>query len=656
MEELEHMLCVSDAVKRQLEVDLKGAQRELDEVKSAATREAQSSRIARDALHEEMTVLRKRLEEALADKEDLIQSIEPLEFEISLLRRESVAESHREDGGTGGSPSTSSDAMRSQRGELFRSYFNDNTAEGGSTENFPEKSREQQLLEVIEQSASVFVSLDQELRATQAELMRLKAEKENWLSSEYDLHAAIARLEREREQYIGRELENASTFVLATHGIGVEEARERRLLEAQADALLHGLAYQRCRNDASVISKHLLLQLSAMEAERVRDARQHENIIKFEVERNKAALLVVHEKALREMDARMETMRLERQKVELQNTLLKANCDEWRAHSEKKDREQEDAIRQLVGEAQSQMAGRDELIRSRDSQIAGLLLEKSKLVSHVADLDRALERSRDEVQSIHAAQQRRLDRQRMSYVQTDNIESPEEMKRRLIREIEEEDEVQLARRVTAHHLFVKLQDVATNTRTILQDKEQEVASLRASLTAVQCARDDTALRLATEERRFADGTELLRCEAEAASRRADLAQRQREIADHEIAQLQAAIERHQNENGRVMTELRQALAGQAQADAKAREAVGALEMLTSQLGVELSEGAAKTNALEEASMFAQALRDQNITLERSLLACEETIARGNLTHSVDAILQRLGSIAETILSVPPSDE
>lgn len=676
VEELEHALALTDALKRQLDADVKYLQRELDETTSNSKREQQALRISRDALQTEVQAIRRRLSDALADNDELIRSIEPMEFEIRLLRRQVASNEENASlaGGAGsarfGGPAAaatvnSSRASSSHRTtDEFRGYFtteddvqhttidNQRGASVGSlSTNTPAlQSREQQLLEVIEQSASVFVSLDQELRSVQAELQRLKLEKQNWQTSEYELQSSIARLEREREQYIARELENTSTFVLANHSLVGEEVKGRKLLEAQADAMLQGLAYQRCRNDAAVISKQLRTQLNALEAERTRDQRHHDNHIKFEVERSRAQLATVHEKALRDLDSRLETMRLDRQKVELQNNLLKANCDEWRAHSEKKDREHEKASQQLVAEAHAQMSGRDDLLRIRDAQISTLTSETSKLTARVSVVELALAESQEALRRVHSEQQRRVELLRPSYVQTEPIESEEDMRRRLLREIEDEDEVQLARRVTAHHLFVKLQDVATNTRTILDDKENELAQLRVTYQATRQSLDSTMQRLATEERKYVDGVELLRCEADAANRRSDLIQRQREIAERDVAQLQGHLERHQAEYSKLLRELQTALAGQQASDRKAEELGAALDSLTSQLGVELSEGASKANSLEEVSAMAHALKSETLHLQRVMLENEEATARSNLSHSVDLILLRLNSIADAIWS------
>jgi hypothetical protein len=679
VEELEHVLALTDAMKRQFEADVTCLRRELDDTVSTSKREQQALRMSRDALHEEIQVIRSRLSDALSENDELIRSIEPMEFEIRLLRRQ--AASHEESaslaggaggssrfgtaggGGGGGGTSHSSGASSLHRtGD--RGYFatdddiafpNDGIVPEGSvaspSNNTPAlQSREQQLLEVIEQSASVFVSLDQELRSAQAELQRLKAEKQNWQNSEYELQSSIARLEREREQYIARELENTSTYVLAHHSLVGEEAKGRTLLEAQASALLHGLAYQRCRNDAAVISKQLRMQLHALETERSRDHRQHDNLVKFEVERSRAQLAAVHEAALRAMDAKLETMRLDRQKVELQNTLLKANCDEWRAHSEKKDREHEKSSQQLVAEAQAQIVSRDELLRNRDEQVASLAAQKVELTARIAASEGALAQAEDALRRVHADEVRRIELLRSSYVQTDPTESEENMKQRLLREIENEDEVQLARRVTAHHLFVKLQDVTTNVRTLLDEREQEIVKLRQDLQSSTEALSTTTQRLATEERKYMDGSELLRCEADAANRRFDLVQRQREIAERDVAQLQAIVERHQQEVATLLVELRNTTAAQQTAERKSEELSAALESLTSQLGVELSEGAVKTNTLDEVTAAASSLRSENLHLQRVMLEQEESACRSHLSHSVDLILLRLSAIAESIWS------
>lgn len=663
VESLHGLLCESEAARQALQLLLHQARREAEESVHLHHIELEAMRIARDAALEESGVLRSRLEEALSDRDELLSSVDVLEFEIGSLKRQvdsrikvphqrmhSAEVFHRY---LGEEDDTMMDveALHDEYAAMGAAVLGGGPAAGSES---GASTREKQLLHLVEQSASVYFALETEIHDMRSEVVRLRSEKQHWQTTEFELHAAIARLENEREQFISREVERTADIIIATHALMTDEARDRKLLEHQAAAALHSLAYQRCRNDAAVISKQLNAKLQLAASEHAREQRRLEAAMRLELDRMAVVAQSAREADAAEHERRCEEMRLARQKLELQNAMLKANCDEWRAQSERKDSEHEDAMQRMRQDAVAQLQARDRLLREAAEGV-------QTLKTATAGLQRALEActvERDElkqqIRDGHAAALLQRDRLRTSWTQTDDMESEERMRERLLCELE--DEVSFARRVTAHPLFREMEALVDDLRSDCAKSNDACSRAleRASAAEVTLAESSRAHALATQK--LQDAVTFVTCERDAAVSRCDVLGHQRDVSDRDAKLLLARVDSLQVELAAAVRERASAAAAVATMEAQLSTATASLADANASVARHATQRSALEEALRETAAAVEFYALHARRLERLQLESEEQLAREQLQSNVDLVLSKLAAIGSMLFESNELDD
>lgn len=603
-----------------------------------------SLKVGSEVLRGECCVLSARLQESLADKERCVRIIARLEQELQQSR-----------------------TVPSRGGNHTISFHNDtddlnqsSTVEALALSNPSGSSREEELHSLIDKSNHVFAQLEHELQETKYELHVLRCEKQLWQSNEYELHDAIQRLQSERELYVSCEVERSAGVIVALQSLMAEEKKERHLWELRAESTMHMLAYQRGRNDVTILAKNFGQKLEAVCNEVQRERRQREVELRMATEQGRAEVLARQEHLNSKHEKLVEDLRLQKQKLELQNQMLKANCDEWRLLGEKKDHDHQKIFEAFRREAIAQLETRDLVLEEKERSVLKLKGEANKLDDELQRCRQLLQQTRSIIASLELEEKKRQDelkskRPTDESTQTLPTETPDLIEQRLRRELriefEEEGTITLARKVTSHPLFLALQETISSLQERVERAEAETERAQVTIEEQRQLMESMAESSGAVERLRTQELEALRFDRDGLVQRLEVAERHRASYAEESQQFVSSMELLHGEKERIAAMLHEANGTREELERRWRQSMDAQsEMATEcQRLARLAESerakreAIATDCAVAVSAFGM-YQEKCRRLELQLLVVTESHQRVELEHNLQGLLDRLSSI------------
>lgn len=641
VEPLERRLFQLDAEKRAAEAALRSAQREHSMETDRLREELRVLRRTSEAAGPEVQLLQRQVDDLLAERSDLVENIDWMELEVASLRRQvtNAAACRRDPYAVvklqQPAPSAPlTDVLHASGSEI---------SGGGTTVAEMRHGREEALLALLDKGAASFAILEQELRAANDALAALQQEKVRWAAAEFDYLGVIDQLQQERERYITMTLERNASVIVATQAVMHEEAHDRKLLEAMADATLFRAAYMRCRDDVAMISMQFDRRVACLAVEHQEELRQREAAHQLTLDRMEGRHRELREADMRESERRFEELILAKQKVEIQNQLLRTNCEEWRGQGAQRDQRHHAELERLRRDAAMQLQSRDKLIASRDDTIATLSRERDDLSLSCSELQRRLE---DQIKGMRERLEEEHRRRRSlvcSETQTNSSAyvPPEVLRKTITQEVLQEHAQHFESHVRAHPLFTQLERRVSLMDEELDASRKSASLLRQQISAAEGASDTAQQAWGAERRQLKEQLIQLEEAARSAQQREGLAARQRDALSDEAAAAATRLEALQKELTRVTRLWRQLSDERADWERQLESADSNRVTLTAQLGAELKASSELQAQLSASNDLIRGWRVMGERAQLSAFASEESVERQRIASAHDAVFNKL---------------